>query len=346
MNFNIGPRMMKTGLAVALSILVTETLGLEFGMVAVITSVIAMQPSIMKSVSYVKEVILSTAIGFVFALIGAYTLGLQPISIGITVILAIAVNIRFGWVKTVNITIITIAIIMLSGEESINLIYLVDRLSLIFIGVLSAFLINALVFPPNHQKLLYGMIKSLLDKTSFLLRVVPNKTMKVNELKEKQKELDKEIKSTSDYLDVIIEEKGRMFIKDRINFMRDIVVFKQMLKVVKLEHKLIKNLELKIDQIEDISENQSFLVKKLVAKILEYHENIVLTYEDRVIIQKELQQDSFTAMNLTINDLINELQQSEIDKWIEIFPVASSIVELMVELERLDRLIGRHRKKF
>ncbi|HLQ97695.1 MAG TPA: aromatic acid exporter family protein, partial [Candidatus Dormibacteraeota bacterium] len=42
MNFNIGPRMMKTGLAVALSIIVTESLGFEMSMVAVITSVVAM----------------------------------------------------------------------------------------------------------------------------------------------------------------------------------------------------------------------------------------------------------------------------------------------------------------
>ncbi|HLS60488.1 MAG TPA: aromatic acid exporter family protein [Virgibacillus sp.] len=346
MNFNIGPRMMKTGLSVALTILVTETLDLQFGIVAVLTSVVAMQPSIMRSVSYIKEVALSTLIGISFALAGAYTLGLQPVSIGITVILAIAVTIRLGWVKTVNITILTIAIIMLSGDESINMIYLIDRLSLILIGLLSAFLINALVFPPNHQKILYSMIKDSLDKTSFLLRVIPNKTMKVKELKKKETELKKNIKEISDYLGVIIDEKGRMFIRDRFNFMRDIVIFKQMLRVIELEYHLIDNLELKIEKIEEISENQSFLVKKLVAKIVEYHENIILTYEGKVFIQKEMQRDSFTAMNLTINDLINELEQSEIEKWIEIFPVASSIVQLMVELEKLDRLIRRQTKQF
>src|SRR5699024_5263494 len=178
-------------------------LGLDLAVVAVITSVVAMQPSIMRSVSYIKEVAISNVIGIVFALVGAYTLGLQPVSIGITVILAIAVNIKFGWLKTVNITILTIAIIMLSGDESINLMYLVDRLSLILIGVSSAFLVNALVFPPNHQKLLYGMIRTAFDKTSFLLRVIPNKTMKVKELRSKEEELLKEMKMLSDYLDVI-----------------------------------------------------------------------------------------------------------------------------------------------
>jgi len=346
MNFNIGPRMMKTGLSVALTILVTETLNLQFGIVAVLTSVVAMQPSIMRSVSYIKEVALSTLIGVSFALAGAYTLGLQPVSIGITVILAIAVTIKLGWVKTVNITILTIAIIMLSGDESINMIYLIDRLSLILIGLSSAFLINALVFPPNHQKILYSMIKDSLDKTSFLLRVIPNKTMKVKELKRKETELKKNIKEIGDYLGVIVDEKSRMFIRNRFNFMRDIVIFKQMLRVIELEYHLIDNLELKIDEIEEISENQSFLVKKLVAKIVEYHENIILTYEGKVFIQKEMQRDSFTAMNLTINDLINELEQSEIEKWIEIFPVASSIVQLMVELEKLDRLIRRQSKQF
>src|SRR5690625_4751579 len=291
-NFNIGPRMMKTGLAVALTILVTAKLGLDLAVVAVITAVVAMQPSIMRSISYIKEVILSNVVGVVFALLGAYTLGLQPVSIGITVILAIAVNIKLGWLKTVNITILTIAIIMLSGDESINLMYLVDRLSLIFIGISSAFLINSLVLPPNHQKLLYEMIKKSLDQTSFLLRVIPNKTMKVKELNKKEDDLTTNIKNTRDYLEVIIDEKSRMFIRNRFNFMRNIVIFKQMLKVTEQEYRLIKNLESKLAKIEDISENQSFLVKKLVAKIVEYHENIILTYEGKVIVQQKLQRRS------------------------------------------------------
>lgn len=62
--------------------------------------------------------------------------------------------------------------------------------------------------------------------------------------------------------------------------------------------------------------------------------------------QTNMERDSFTAMNLTINDLINELQQSEIDRWIEIFPVASSIVTLMVELEKLEKYTTRHVKEF
>jgi len=346
MNFNIGPRTMKTGLAVALSILVTELLNYDLGLVAVITSVVAMQPSIMRSVTYVKETAISTVIGIVFALVAAYTIGLHPLSIGITVILAIAFNMKMGWVKTVNLSILTIAIIMMSGEETINFMYLTQRLSLIVIGISSAFIINTLIFPPNHQKLLYDMITKALNKTSFLLRVIPNKTMKVKELKEKEKDLKDDIKEISNYLGIINDEKSRMFIRNRFHFMRDIIIFKQMLQVVELEYDLIKNLDLKLDKIEEISPNQSFLIKKLVAKIVEYHENIILTYEDKVTVQKELQQDSFNAMNLTINDLIGELQQSEIEKWIEIFPVASSIVRLMVELEKLDNYISRQEKKF
>ena len=139
MNFNIGPRMMKTGLAVALAILVTESYNIELGIVSVITAVVAMQPSIMRSVKYVKEVTLSTILGIIFALAGAYTLGLHPVSIGITVILAIALSMKMRWEQSVNIMILTIASIMLSGERTINLIYLYDRLSLIVIGISAAF---------------------------------------------------------------------------------------------------------------------------------------------------------------------------------------------------------------
>lgn len=346
MKFNIGPRTLKTGLAVTLSIFLTEVFSFEMGLVAVITSVVAMQPSIMRSITYIKETAISTAVGVTLALIAAYSIGLHPLSIGLTVMLAIAFNIKMGWVKTVNLSIVTIAIIMMSGEETINLIYLIERISLIVIGIASAFIINTLIFPPNHQKLLYDMIKKALDKTSFLLRVIPNKTMKVKELKKREKDLNEDVKEVSNYLGIINDEKSRMFIRNRYHFMRDIVVFKQMLRVIELEQDLIDNLELKLDKIEKISPNQSYLVQKLVAKIVEYHENIILKYENKVLVEKELQQESFTAMNLTINDLIGELKQSEIDKWIDIFPVSSSIVQLMVELEKLDGYITRQEKKF
>src|SRR5699024_10563069 len=156
----------------------------------------------------------------------------------------------------------------------------------------------------------------------------------------------KNIKSTQDYLQVITDEKGSMFIRNRYQFMRNVVVFKQMQKVIELQADLVENLDEKLKKVELISENQSFLVKKLVASIVEYQDNIILTYEGKIMVTKELQKESFTVMNLTINDLINELQQSEIEKWIDIFPVSSSIVKLMVELEKLDKLVSRHEKKF
>src|SRR5690625_2084193 len=235
---------------------------------------------------------------------------------------------------------------MMASDATINLTYLFSRLSLIVIGITAAFLVNALIFPPNHQKNIFHLIKKAFDKTSFLLRVIPNQTMKVKEVKELEENLRKTVKDVKDYLEVIIDEKSRMFIRNRHRFMRDIVIFKQMIKVIELEYRLIQNLEAKLTKVAEISENQSFLVKKLLAKIVEYRENIMLTYEDKIEIETELQRESFTAMNLTINDLINELQQSEIDQWIEIFPVASSIVTLMVELEKLDTYIKRHKKVF
>lgn len=346
MNFNIGPRIMKTGIAVALAILVTEAIPTDFGVIAVITAVVAMQPSIMRSISHMKETVISTIIGVVFALAGSYIFGLHPVSIGITVMLAIAVNIRLGWVKTVNITIITIAVIMMSGEETLNFSILLSRLSLIFVGIISAFFVNMLVFPPNHQKILYRLIKKANEQTFFLLRYIPSKTMKVKEMHDKESEIEGTIKEIKDYIRVIEDEKGRMFIRNRRSFMKDIIVFKQMLKVLELEFQLIKNVESKIDKIEEISENQSYLVKKLVEKIIDYHGNIMLTYEDKILTQEGMEKDSFSAMNLTINDLINELRQSEIDRWIEIFPVASSIVTLMVELEKLEKYTRRHVQTF
>lgn len=108
MEFNIGPRMVKTGLAVVLTLLITNMIGLELQLVAAIAAVLAMQPSIMRSFAYIKEVLISNGVGLVFALLGILLLGSHPLSVGVVVIISIAINIKLGLNKTVSLTVLTI----------------------------------------------------------------------------------------------------------------------------------------------------------------------------------------------------------------------------------------------
>ncbi|WP_087971965.1 FUSC family protein [Oceanobacillus rekensis] len=340
MDFNIGPRMVKTGLAVALTLLITGILEMELEIVAAMAAVLAMQPSIMRSFKYIKEVVISNGIGLIFALLGMVLVGNNPISVGAVVIISIAINIRLGLNKTVSLTVLTIVNMMLASyEDTINIIYVLERLSLVGIGVISAFIVNVLVYPPDHQKILFSMIKKASEKTNFLLRVIPNKTMSVPHMKDEDREVEKLINKSRDYFEIISDERNSLFIRKRIDFLRNIVIYKHMIRVLRKKHTLIQQLEINLENIEVIESGKSHLIKNLVSEMNTYSENVLLMYEDRIILDSDLQKETKIAMRITINNLIETLQGSDYEKWEYVFPIANSIIELFYELDKLERFV-------
>jgi uncharacterized membrane protein YgaE (UPF0421/DUF939 family) len=339
MEFNIGPRMVKTGLAVALTLLVTDLFNLDLEIVAAIAAVLAMQPSIMRSYAYIKEVVISNSIGIIFALGGYFLLGSHPLSVGAIVIISIAINIRLGLNKTVSLTVLTIITMMLSGDNGISYLYIVERLSLVAIGVLAAFIINALIMPPDHKKILFNMIRKTSEKTNFLLRVVSNKTLSIPQMRAEDREIEKCISGAKSYYEIIADERNRLFIRNRWNFFRSIIIYKHMIQVLSKKHTLIRQMERHINEIEMLPGNKSYLIKKLVQEINTYSENILLLYENKIILDKDLQKETKAAMQVTVNNLIEELQGAEFSKWAIVFPISNSIIELFFELNKLERFV-------
>lgn len=341
MEFNIGPRMLKTGIAVTLTLVITSMLQLELELVAAIAAVLAMQPSIMRSFTYFKEVVIANSVAVIFSLIGIFLLGNHPLSVGAVVIISIAINVRLGLNKTVSLTVLTIITIMLQSADGINVPFIINRVSLVVIGVVSAFIVNALVFPPNHQKLLFNRIQDAVDQTLFLLRVIPNKTMSVPTLKTEDREIEKKITKIKDYFDILVEERSRLFIRNKIHFLRSIVIYKHMIRVLEKQYTLIIQLEKNIEEIEAMSSGKSHVIKKLINEITNYSENIFLLYQNKIVLDRDLQRETKNAMRLTINNLIEELQGSGFDKWTYVFPVANSLIELFAELDKLEKFVRK-----
>ncbi|WP_404452131.1 aromatic acid exporter family protein [Virgibacillus necropolis] len=339
MEFNIGPRMVKTGLAVALTLLITGMLGLDLEIVAAIAAVLAMQPSVMRSYNYIKEVVITNGVGLLLAMLGIFLLGSHPLSVGMIVIISIAISIKLGLYKTVSLTVLTIITLMLGNDDGLSLIYVINRLSLVTIGVLSAFIINMTVFPPDHQKNLFNMIKKASDKMNFLLRVLPNETMSIPQMKQEDREVEKLINEAHDYYEIISDERSRIFIKNRRSFYRNIIIYKHMIRVLSKKQTLIRQLEKNIKEMDAIPGDKSRLIKKLVKEINSYSENILLVYEKKIILNMDLQKETKAAMQVTINTLIEELQGAELYKWNFVFPVANSIIELFFELDKLERFV-------
>gem|GEM_PF-1889482 len=341
MEFNIGPRMLKTGIAVTLTLIITSFFNMELEIVAAIAAVLAMQPSIMRSLTYLKEVVIANSIAVVFSLLGVFLLGNHPLSVGLVAIISIAINVRLGLNKTVSLTVLTIISIMLASDSGINTMYIVHRISLVVTGVLSASIVNALVFPPEHQKTLFKMIKNVVDRNVFLLRVIPNRTVSVPTIKTEDRAIEKSIVKVKDYYDLIVEERNRLFIRNKINFFRNIIIYKHMIFVIEKQFTLVRHLERNFDEIKNMSGEKIHVIKKLITEITNYSENVFLLYQDKIVLDRDLQRETKAAMRLTINNLIDELQGSGFDKWTYLFPVANSLIELFAELDKLEKFIRK-----
>src|SRR5699024_2489208 len=182
------------------------------------------------------------------------------------------------------------------STDGVNFMYIAERLSLVVIGVVSAFIVNVLVFPPNHQKMLFKKIEKAINRTFFLLRVIPNKTVSVPTIKGEDREIEKEITKIKDYFEILAGERGRLFIRNRITFLRSIVIYKQMIKVLEKQYTLIRHQEKNIDAIEEISGEKSDTIKHLINEITNYSENVFLLYQGKIILDRDLQRETKQAM--------------------------------------------------
>ena len=92
----IGARILKTGIAVTITMYLCKMLNLEPAFFGAVSAVVNMQPSIFLTVKTAKDQILVHMIGVGAGLAFGYLLGGSPLVMGIVSILLILVYIRLG----------------------------------------------------------------------------------------------------------------------------------------------------------------------------------------------------------------------------------------------------------
>lgn len=146
-----GLRIIKTGLAVSLCVLVAKLLHLEYPFYSAIAAVIAMQATIADSLKQglhrMQGTIVGAIIGFLFALI---MVG-NPWWTGLGLIITLAILKLMHWNEAMNIaSIVFIAIMVNITGRPMN--YAINRIIDTAIGITIAFLVNRFVFPPRYKK--------------------------------------------------------------------------------------------------------------------------------------------------------------------------------------------------
>ena len=147
----LGPRIIKTGIAVALALYICSVLNLESAVFAGITAIHTIQPSIYRTWKQAWSQVQTNVFGGIIGLLGLYFLGNDPFSIGLVIIIVIAISLKLNKAETISLTLVTVLAIMSApGDEDWS--FALNRFVVTFIGMMTALLINVLISPPNYKK--------------------------------------------------------------------------------------------------------------------------------------------------------------------------------------------------
>lgn len=149
----IGARVIKTGIAVAITMFFCKSFGLEPAFFGAVSAVINMQPSIFLTLRAARDQILVHILGVLAGFFFGYFLGVNPFSAGLIVMLLIPVYIKLKLNSGITMGIVA-ALFVLSSSTEEFLVHAFSRTGVIFVGLITAMLINVLLWPPKYKKLL------------------------------------------------------------------------------------------------------------------------------------------------------------------------------------------------
>lgn len=146
-----GARIIKTGLAVTLSMLICNYFDIQPAIFAGAATVLNMQPSVGLSFHNAREQIMVHFISITIALIFGLILGNNPLIMGLTTIIVIQVCKHFKWRGSLSGGVMA-AIFILSSPEAQFIDHALVRSVAIFIGVSVALIVNLTIAPPSYRQ--------------------------------------------------------------------------------------------------------------------------------------------------------------------------------------------------
>lgn len=342
----LGARIFKTGIAVVLSIYVSHLLGLNSVVFAAIASVLTIQPSVYRSWKYMLEQIKANIVGAILAVGAIFTLGSDPWVIGMVVILAIAINLKLGFEKSITMSVIVIIAVMEVPEVD-KVGFVLDRFLTIMIGVLSAMIINVVFAPPKYEKILMEKVRSTNEKMSSFLRLIINGEANEMALSKEHEDIKKTLANMDTLYDLYKEEFNGGLFKVGYSKTKKLVILKNFVYAAKKTHSIIEALESHYRNVHFLPTNLREGIQQHLKLVIEYKEKIIMKNDGKIRLQQQHQTDEQVEISgeLLMKEVLNCTSKDKEGKnWVHGLLIVASIVELTQELDKLDKLVNTQRK--
>ncbi|MEG0267339.1 MAG: aromatic acid exporter family protein [Carnobacterium sp.] len=278
----IGARTMKTGLAITLALAIPYLLNMNTAAVlAAISAIFALQPSLKRSVKTLKDRVFANIVGGVLAIIVNITLGNHFIFIGMAAVLLIAILNQFNLGPVIGLATVTLVVIMMSPGE--NFVFSATiRILATLLGVVIAFLVNTLFFPPKYEEKMFHLIDYTTSEIMKWIRASVRKNSEFSILKKDLKWVHSELVRLETYYSLFKDEGTYSRKKNRSQILRKIVVYRQIISTTKAAYNLADTLHQNENSFNHFPEELRIQIRERLETLLSAHEQILLKFNGRV----------------------------------------------------------------
>ena len=340
-SMKLGARIFKTGIAIVLSLFLSELLQLPSPVFAGIAAIFAVQPSIYRSYLSIVEQIQGNTIGAIIAVIFVLLFGNHLFIIGLAAIIVITINLRLKNETTIGLSLVTmIAIMETPGDSFIE--FSVIRFSTIMLGVFSALLVNLVFIPPKYENKLYFKISFITEEITKWIRLNIRHASEHNLLKNDIEKMHDAIKK-SETLYTLYKEERNYFKRTELTKSRKLVIYRQMISTDKKALETLKKMHRFENDLMEMSDDFQHMVQQQLDILTHYHEHVMLKFIGKVRPQVTFEEGEITLNQIELFKLFTKQQQQEQPENEVILPhtmqIVSAIMDYSEQVEHLDLLI-------
>lgn len=154
----IGTRVIKTGIAVTITMFICNRFNLEPAVFGAVSAVINMQPSVYLTFNTAREQVIIHILGVLTGMAFGYLLGGNPLTIGMAAVTIIIIYTRLKLKNGILMGIVA-AIFIISSSPDQFLFHALSRSGVIFTGLIVAMAVNVVLWPPRYGGVFYEMLK-------------------------------------------------------------------------------------------------------------------------------------------------------------------------------------------
>jgi uncharacterized membrane protein YgaE (UPF0421/DUF939 family) len=339
----IGARVFKTGLAVAFSLWLGELLHLDSPILAAVTAIFAIQPSIHRSWIEMIEQIQSNALGAAIAIAVVQTnIGVTPVTVGLTCIGVILLCVRLKTKNTVGLTLVTVVIIMEAHGQGWPIA--LDRLAGVLTGIVTAFVVNVTVAPPRLRDRFVRKVQEVETLMSRLLRTSVSNELKQNVFREEYKLLRSKMRQLEEHYEMFAEER-EFRKKARAKRARILLVYKGMLTSLERGIALIEAVEEHYFAVTSDKE-WNRLVDKQIEALCVYREQLLWKWQGKLKSGVTLAAPP-PQSSIRLSDLVIEQEDADQTTKVRLLVITSAVFNFEESLHRLEKLMEqwKHRQE-